>query len=241
MGEQAMNRRYLDIYEEIKRGILDGKYPPGDKLPSENDFCELFGTSRGTVRRALDMLADEGLVTSLHGKGVYVLDSNLITFSFGGLVSFKEAMASSGEQFSTSVPRFGEIVIDESLSQKTQLPAGQSAYEIYRVRELDGEKVILDVNYFLKDAVTGLAISHAEQSIYEYIEQSLKLKIGFAKRLIHVEQATGRDKEFLSLKSYNFVAVVKNYVYLHDGTQFEYTESRHRPDRFEFSDFARRR
>ena len=45
----------------------------------------------------------------------------------------------------------------------------------------------------------------------------------------------------LDLKSYNFVVVVKNYVYLSDGTQFEYTESRHRPDRFVFSDFARRR
>ena len=43
------------------------------------------------------------------------------------------------------------------------------------------------------------------------------------------------------MKFYNFVVVVKNYVCLSDGTQFEYTESRHRPDRFVFSDFARRR
>ncbi|MFC4767109.1 trehalose operon repressor [Effusibacillus consociatus] len=236
-----MNRRYLDLYEDIKNSIVEGNYRPGEKLPSENEFCRMYGTSRGTVRKALDLLAEEGLIHSLHGKGVFVLEHNLITFSFGGIVSFKEAAETSGLKFTTSVSKFEEVMIDEALSARTNLPPGKAAYKIFRVRKLDGERVILDINFFLKDVAAGLSKEIAEQSIYEYIEGELQLKIGFAKRIIHVEPATSADKAHLDLKGYNLVAVVKNFVHLHDGTPFEYTESRHRPDRFEFTNFARRR
>ncbi|MBA4531494.1 trehalose operon repressor [Brevibacillus sp. 7WMA2] len=236
-----MNRRYLAIYEEIRQGIIEGVYPPGEKLPSENDFCKKFETSRGTIRRALDMLAEEGLVNSMHGKGVFVLDQNTISFSFGGLVSFKEANENSGLVFSTTVPFFTELVIDKKLEQKTHLPNGIDVYHLYRVRKLDGERVILDINYFSKEKCAGLTPEIAEKSIYDYIENDLELKIGFAQRVIQVEQATGKDREYLDMKAFGFVVVVRNYVHLYDGTIFEYTESRHRPDRFVFTDFARRR
>ena len=101
-----MKKLYTDIYDNIKKNIVKGIYTPGEKLPSENDFCKEFGASRGTVRKALDMLAEEGLVNSLHGKGVFVLENDFINFSFGGLVSFKEASESSKQKFSTSVPKF---------------------------------------------------------------------------------------------------------------------------------------
>lgn len=238
---EPMTKRYTDIYEDIRNKIIDGTYAPGEKLPSENEFCGIYQTSRGTVRRALDLLAKEGLVNSLHGKGVFVLDMNLITFSFGGLVSFKEANQASGQAFTTTVPLYEIVTIDEALHAKTNLPIGQRAYKLYRVRTLKGERIIFDINYFLADIVTDLSPAVAEQSIYEYMEESLGLKIGFAKRVIHVEKATPQDKAHMDLKEYNLVAVVKNYVHLHDGLLFEYTESRHRPDRFEFTDFARRR
>jgi GntR family trehalose operon transcriptional repressor len=238
---QQMIKRYTDIYEDIKKQILDGTYPPGEKLPSENDFCRMYQTSRGTVRRALDLLAKEGLVNSVHGKGVFVLDANLITFSFGGLVSFKEASENSGQAFTTTVPLFEVITIDKTLHAKTKLPLGQEAYRVFRVRSLKGERIIFDINYFRKDIVADLTREIAEQSIYEYMEETLGAKIGFARRIIHVEPVTALDKAHLDVKTYNLVAVVKNFVHLYDGTLFEYTESRHRPDRFEFTDFARRR
>ncbi|MBZ9622667.1 trehalose operon repressor [Clostridium sp. FP2] len=236
-----MKKLYTDIYDNIKKNIVKGIYTPGEKLPSENDFCKEFGASRGTVRKALEMLAEEGLVNSLHGKGVFVLENDFINFSFGGLVSFKEASESSKQKFSTTVPKFEEVIIDEAISKKSNLAIGKEAYKLYRVRSLEDEKIIFDINYFLKDIVQGLTVEIGEKSIYEYIEESLNVKIGFASKVIQVETATLRDKLNLDMKSYNFVVVVKNYVYLSDGTQFEYTESRHRPDRFVFSDFARRR
>lgn len=236
-----MKTLYAQIYQNIKSDISKGIYKPGEKLPSENEFCKIFNTSRGTVRKALEMLEEEGIVNSLHGKGVYVLDNNFITFSFGGLISFKEASENNKQDFVTSVPKFREIIIDEALNKKSNLTLGKEAYKLHRVRSLKGERIILDINFFLKDVVRGLTKEIGENSIYQYIEESLNLKIGYANRIIQVDKATPNDKANLDMKSFNYVVVVKNYVYLSDGTQFEYTESRHRLDRFVFSDFARRR
>ncbi|MBA4544413.1 MULTISPECIES: trehalose operon repressor [Thermoactinomyces] len=236
-----MNSRYIEIYEEIKKEILEQKIRAGEKLPSENTYCKIYGASRGTIRKALDLLVEEGFVHRQHGKGMYVLDHHLISFSFGGLASFKEAAESSGQFFTTLVPLFEKIRIDDSLHEKTKLPVDKEAYKIYRIRKLDQERVILDINYFLTEIVSGLTINQAEGSIYEYIEEKLGLKIGFAQRVIQVEPVTAKDRHFLDVKSHPVVAVVKNFVHLQDGTQFEYTESRHRPDRFVFTDFVRRR
>lgn len=236
-----MDKKYLCIYENIKNDILNGNYRSGEKLPSENKFCKIYSTSRGTVRRALDMLSEEGLVNSVHGKGAFVLENNQITFSFGNLVSFAEASNINRNNFITSVPVFEQIFIDEVLYKKTCLTEGKEAYKLYRIRSLNDEKIILDINYFLKDIVLNLTKEIAKKSIYKYIEEDLNTKIGFAKRIIKIESANSIDRKNLNMQSYDFVVVVKNFVYLNDGTQFEYTESRHRPDRFEFSDFARRR
>ncbi len=56
-----------------------------------------------------------------------------------------------------------------------------------------------------------------------------------------MQQATQEDKSYLDFENYNMIVVVKNYIYLDDMSLFQYTESRHRPDRFKFVEFARRK
>lgn len=56
-----------------------------------------------------------------------------------------------------------------------------------------------------------------------------------------MEEPTAEDRELLDLEGFHNVVVVRSQVYLEDASQFQYTESRHRPDKFRFVDFARRR
>lgn len=113
--------------------------------------------------------------------------------------------------------------------------------EVIRVREIDNKKIILDKDFFNKKYVPLLTKDICENSIYEYLENELGLKISFAKKEITVQQATQEDKSYLDFENYNMIVVVKNYIYLDDMSLFQYTESRHRPDRFKFVEFARRK
>ena len=66
------------------------------------------------------------------------------------------------------------------------------------------------------------------------------MKISFAKKEITVVKATKEEKELLDLNEYDLLVCVKSYTYLEDATLFQYTISKHRPDKFRFIDFARR-
>ncbi len=60
------------ISDQIEKAIFENKYPPGSKLPSENELCEQFGVSRTSVRDALGTLEAQGMIEIIKGKGMFV-------------------------------------------------------------------------------------------------------------------------------------------------------------------------
>ena len=69
MGELP---QYKQIYEHLRSQIANGKYIPGDLLPSEHDLCIIYNVARLTVRRALEQLIADGLIVRRQGKGSIV-------------------------------------------------------------------------------------------------------------------------------------------------------------------------
>ena len=235
--------KYDAIYESLRKAIEDQEYPYQSTLPSEHQLVQLYDCSRNTVRRAIAELGEQGYVQSVHGKGVLVLyrKQEQTQFSIGGIESLKEAAARNGQTLRTKVIYFTELVVDEALAAKTGFPEGSEIYYTQRVRYLDGEALILDHNYFLKDVVRGLSAKLAEGSVYEYVEQTLGETIVTTRRRYTVERATELDRQYMELDGYNCLMVVTNQTFNKDGVMFEYTDSRHRPDRFVFYELAQRR
>lgn len=233
--------KYRQIYERLAERMKTGEYAAESKLPSETELMHEYEASRGTVRKALDLLQEHGYVRKHHGKGVFVLRRDQIEFQFNGIVSFSEVYASLlGRSIQTSVASFEDIEAPTWLADRMNLEPGTRMYRIERVRNFDGEDVILDVNYFVKDLVPGLTEEIAARSIYEYVEHELGLQISYAKRKIAAEDVTELDRLRLDLHDYEYVIVITNDTFIYEGRQFEYTESRHRLDKFQFSDVARR-
>jgi len=229
------NVKFKDIYHALKDNIDNGKYDDSMMLPTEMELIEKFDCSRNTVRRAINELSKDGYVKSVKGKGVIILDRDSresIELPIGNLLGLQELHLK--KKFTTSVVNFSKITIDESLAKKTALRQDTEVYHLHRIRFFDNEPIILDINYFSADVVKDLNIEIAQKSIYEYIEKELHTKILASKKVIVVEHATELDKRFLDLGTYDCVAVVKTYAYTDSGKLFEYTESRHRPDKFVF-------
>ena len=63
---------YLRIANELRRRISDGELRPGEQVPSVTQLAKEFGVSRGTARRALDMLKEWGLTYAETGWGTFV-------------------------------------------------------------------------------------------------------------------------------------------------------------------------
>lgn len=234
--------KYDGIYIQLRERIEQQEYPCQSLLPSENTLVKEFQCSRNTVRRAIRQLADEGYVQSLHGKGVRVIYQKGLAseFMLSGIESLKEAAARNHKEYYTTIVCFAELTVDEKIHQRTSFPVGTQIYYIQRVRYIDGEALILDHNYFLKDIARGLTPEIAQGSIYEYMEQVLGEEIVTTRRRVTVERAAQIDEKYLDLKGYNCLATVSSMTYNAEGVMFEFTQSRHRPDRFVFYDMAHR-
>jgi len=234
------NNKYMDIYNFLKELIVNKKIKPGEKIPSESQLTKKFNVSRNTVRRAITMLINEGLVNSIHGKGVFILENSSPSFSIGGLQSFEEASKKNNLKYKTIIHSFEIIKTDKNLAKKTTFPLNTKLYKIKRIRNIDNENIILDVNYFNYEIIKGLNKIIAKKSIYDYVENNLKLNIAGAKKVLSVEKIEACEKNLLDLDNNELVAIIKNFVYLDNGVLFEYTESKHRYDKFSFTSYVRR-
>jgi len=231
---------FLQIYNEYVDKIETCFLAPGTKLPSESELAAEYGTSRETVRKALHLLAQNGFIHKIQGKGSFVLDIGRMDFPVTGLISFKEMSERIGKPSSTIVYETGRIPAPGEIAAHLNIKEGDTLWRVVRAREIEGERVILDKDYFLPEVVPVLTAEIAGGSIYEYLEGQLHLNISYAKKVISVEPVKEEDQQQLDLHGQTHVVVVRNYVYLVDTTLFQYTESRHRLDKFQFVDFARR-
>lgn len=239
-GDVSMTNKYLTIYNAIVEQIKNGEIPPQTLLPSENELKEQYDTSRETIRKALNLLSQNGYIQKVRGKGSIVIDISKFDFPVSGLVSFKELASKMGNKPKTIVNELTLIKPDGFIRQQLQLGGKDLVWKVIRTREMGGEKIILDKDYLCSDIVPSLTEEICADSIYQYLENELNLTISFAKKEIVVVEPTQEDRNLLDLEGYHSVVVIKNYVYLDDATLFQYTESRHRPDKFRFVDFARR-
>lgn len=237
--------KYEDIYRNLKQKIESNEFASQELLPSENSLIQIYDCSRNTVRRALSRLVADGYVQTIQGKGVRNIyqPTEKAAFTIGEIESFRESALRNGQKAETKVVLFLEMTADEKISRRSGFPIGSELYYLQRVHYLDGRPLILNHNYFLKEAVPGLTKEIAESSIYNYLENQLHMTIVNSRRIMTVEKITEIDEKYLELNAedYNCMAVVTSYTYNSQGVMFEFTQSRHRPDYFRFQDNAVRR
>ncbi|MBP2058406.1 GntR family trehalose operon transcriptional repressor [Lactobacillus colini] len=229
------------IAQDLANKIRHKIYEPGDFLPSENQLADLYGTSRETIRKALNALLSLGLIQKIRGKGSIVLNLDRYSFPISGVTSFAELNKELGMHATTKV-----LTLEDRDNLPKQFieyfPEEESSSGIHleRLRLINGEAEVLDCDYLLNPPIESIPKQVAQASLYQYFEYELGLDISYATKEITVVEVDERIKELLSLSN-NLAVLVASRNYLADTTKFQLTLSYHRPDRFKFVDFARRK
>ena len=237
-----IQNKYYEIYLRLKQKIMDGVYEEAELLPSENKLAKEYEVSRETIRKALDYLSQDGLIQKKQGKGSIVLDPQLFNFPISGLTSFKELSEAQQMNAQTLLLSNQQVTVDEKLQKKVPWPIGSDLIVTERIRKIDNQRVIFDTDY-LDPKITGeIPKERLEDSLYDYLENDLHLPIAFANKEISVENVTEKDRTHLDLRDEdNHLVIIRSAVYLEDARNFQFSESRHRVDRFRFIDFSRRK
>ncbi len=71
-GGRDADLAYLRVADDIAARIASGELAPGARLRSERDLAAHYGVSYGTIRRAMEVLRDRSLITTIHGRGTFV-------------------------------------------------------------------------------------------------------------------------------------------------------------------------
>ena len=229
------------IAQDLVDKIKHQQYKPGEYLPSEHQLMDLYGASRETIRKALNSLTDLGLIQKIRGKGSIVLNLDRYTFPISGITSFAELNNQLGLKAETKVLL---------LQKEDKLPAqfikyfseeeNSIGFHLERLRLIDGQADVLDCDYLLSPPVDSLPREYAETSIYDYLENKQKLDISYATKEISVCKVDKRIQDLLQLDN-DLAVLVASRNYLANTTKFQLTLSYHRPDKFKFVDFARRK
>ncbi|HFI0702152.1 TPA: trehalose operon repressor [Streptococcus suis] len=233
-------KKYQEIYNDLKEKIRTNIYPAERSLPTEQQLQEMYGVSRDTVRKALAMLTEGGLIQKVQGRGSMVLKQEILNFPVSGLTSYQELTASLQLSSQTEVISLDMLTVNSSLASLTGFEPFSKVWKVVRTRSIDGKISVVDTDYLAVELVPDLTIEIAEKSIYEYLEGQLGLDIAYAQKEITVEP-TSREERDLMQSQDDYLVLIKSRVYLGDTRQFQYTESKHRIDKFRFVDFARRK
>ncbi len=126
---------YMQLVRMVSEQIATGALRPGDQLPTEGQFCTQYAVSPMTVRRAINILVEKGLVSTTHGRGTFVkpLDIGRATFRLQELKN----QWTSGE-IDVALLEASIQSADERVARKLAIPVGERAIFIRRL-VLQGE------------------------------------------------------------------------------------------------------
>ncbi len=135
--------KYLRIHAELRDRITSGQWPAGTSLPPQRDLAAEFGVSIMTLRQALQLLADDGLIAARHGSGTYV--AARYDYDLGHLRSFAADLAAQGAEISTRLLATEIITPPEEVGARLGSP-GQ-VLRLRRLRLAGDRPLIVQTSY----------------------------------------------------------------------------------------------
>ncbi|MFC6177579.1 trehalose operon repressor [Companilactobacillus huachuanensis] len=231
-------KKYLTIYHDLLSDIQTKKYQSGEILPSNQQLVMRYHVSRETVRKAIQLLADEGYIQTIRGKGSLVLVKKRYLFPVSSIKSYKEIVDESGLDSVNRVLKIQDhVLVPERLRFGSPEMYSQL---IVRERIVNGIPTILDYDYINEDVSKDVPEASAKESLFGYFENELGLTVDYAVKHLTVENAEYDDCDLLKIDQAMPMVVVRSETHLTDSRILSYTESRHRADKFSSVEFARR-
>ncbi len=139
----STTRRSLrhSLAEELRTRILSGEWRPGDRIPSEPELARRRTVSRSSMRAAITMLEEDGIVSRKHGSGTYVTYRPALPHDLGRNFGVSSLIRSTGMQPGTVEESWGTVPAPPSVAEALEVPEGEPITSLRRVRTADGRRV----------------------------------------------------------------------------------------------------
>ncbi|MGB5558909.1 MAG: GntR family transcriptional regulator [Paracoccaceae bacterium] len=224
--------RYFQLRQRISYGVDQGILKHGSPLPPEREIANLTNLSRVTVRKAIQALAEDGLIVQKQGSGSFVATQTpLIEQSLSRLTSFTEDMSRRGMASTSRWLERGIFMPSPDEVIALALAADASVSRIARLRFANDKPMAIERASLPTTILPNPMI--VETSLYAVLEESGLRPVRALQRISAINLGTD-DARLLEVDPGQAGLKIERTSYLADGRVVEFTQSIYRGDAYNF-------
>ncbi|CAL9506634.1 hypothetical protein SUDANB145_03531 [Streptomyces sp. enrichment culture] len=200
MGYEVEAPKYVRLARTLQGRIEDGTYPPGTRVPSENQLVQAFGMSRPTVVRALELLKRDGWLESRQGYGTIVRGrpAGAEERERRG----RDVLTRDESQTAGRLVQVGEVAVPARVASALGLPKRAKALMRRLLVEEGGEAVELVSSYFPAGLVDGTDLASPEaleSGTRAHLETRKKVRFDHVTERVSARLPDATERELLDL------------------------------------------
>lgn len=203
---------YMRVYKAIRSQITEKKYDVGALLPPEPELEKEFGVSRTTVRKAVDMLVREGLLSVRQGYGTQIISRKAIQ-NLNRFSSVSESLAKKGGHIGLKSCYIEKVGAPEEVAALLGVPSRTPVVCIYRIKTCDKKPVSISKNYILEHMVPGLDLNTKIDHLYKFLKDKYAIEYTGCRDVISACNASFEQAQVLEVEPRTAIFSVQRVCY----------------------------
>lgn len=214
MSMESKMPMYKSMYRDIKEKIEKELYPVGMQLPTEEELQEEYSVSRTTVRRAISLLKEDGLIKVKQGCGTEIVKRK-VSQCLNSITSVSESLGRMGHEVGVASMHIERIEANYELAEKLQVKPGDGIILISRIQTSDGAPITIAKNYIPEDLVPGILLEKENiVGLYNYLNDHYSISITRISDRISACSATFDEAVALGIEPKSALIVVHRICYM---------------------------
>jgi GntR family transcriptional regulator len=223
---------YHQLFEILYAHIEQGIWKPDDMIPPESDLKAIYGVSQITVRQALNVLANSGLIVRRRGKGSFVTRPT-ISANVTHIVNFADDMKQRGLTPRTEVIDMEIAVVSKPTATKLHIEPGEELIVIKRLRYANDEPLSIEHSMLIPRQVPGIMNNDfSARSLSETLLTDYGIQISHAEQTIRAMAASEENAALLRINAGDPLLAIERVCYTQRGTPVEMLRIYYRADRY---------
>ncbi|HSW08113.1 GntR family transcriptional regulator [Aquabacterium sp.] len=226
--------RYGALAAALKARIVAGEWPPGSALPPEQGLAAQHGVALGTLRQALALLAEQGLVERLHGKGTFVRSG----LAGAPMLRFFRFGDGAGEVPASRIVSRQALAAPAAVARQLGIGPGEAALRLRRLRSLDAVPRLVEEIWLPLPRCAALLDSDTAgwgDLLYPHLATACGLHVHRAVDEISFGQLGAADAKALRLATGHPCALVRRQAFDLAGRCVEYRCTRGDAHAFQYT------
>lgn len=222
---------YAQVAQQVEGAILAGAIEPGERLGNEVVLAKELGVSRPTMRQAIQLLVDKGMLVRKRGVGTQVVHGQVRRSV--ELTSLHDDLSRAGQDPRTTILSLGLVVAEDDVAAELRVPAGTEVWSLQRLRCIGPEPLAIMGNYLPTGVLDLDSLDLEADGLYAAL-RGAGIHLRVARQRIGARRATAAEGTLLGERRGSPLLTMQRTSYDSAGRAVEFGRHAYRPDLYAF-------